>query len=201
MSTISRLAGLLLVTTAFVSPALAAAQDDPAAEAPSAPDFSTEEEELEVSVPGSEEILVTGQRDRNVTRSSDQVVSILSSAEIARTGEGNIAGALGRVTGLSVVGSGFVYVRGLGDRYSLALLNGSPLPSPEPLRRVVPLDLFPTGVIASSLVQKSYSANYPGEFGGGVINLTTKATPRDPFLTIGVGVSGDSETTDNVGYT
>jgi len=203
MSTISRLAGLLLVGTAFVSPSLAAAQDDPAAapEAPPASDAAPVDEDLEVSIPGGEEIIVTGQRDRNVARSSDQVVSVLSTAEIARTGEGNIAGALARVPGLSVVGSGFVYVRGLGDRYSLALLNGSPLPSPEPLRRVVPLDLFPTGVIASSLVQKSYSANYPGEFGGGVINLTTKATPRDPFLTIGAGVSGDSETTGNKGYT
>ena len=205
MSTISRLAGLLLVSTAFVSPTIAAAQDDPGA-APEATPAAGEagqpvEEEIEISVPGGNEILVTGQRDRNITRSSDQVVSILSTAEIARTGEGNIAGALGRVTGLSVVGSGFVYVRGLGDRYSLALLNGSPLPSPEPLRRVVPLDLFPTGVIASSLVQKSYSANYPGEFGGGVINLTTKATPRDPFLTIGAGVSWDSETTFQPGYT
>ncbi len=103
--------------------------------------------------------------------------------------------------GLSVVGNGFVYVRGLGDRYSLALLNGSPLPSPEPLRRVVPLDLFPSGVIASSLVQKSYSVNYPGEFGGGVINLTTKAVPREPFLTIGAGISGDTETTGQLGYT
>ena len=205
MSTISRLAGLLLVSTAFVSPTIAAAQDDSGAalEAPPAAAEAGQpvEEEIEISVPGGNEILVTGQRDRNITRSSDQVVSILSTAEIARTGEGNIAGALGRVTGLSVVGSGFVYVRGLGDRYSLALLNGSPLPSPEPLRRVVPLDLFPTGVIASSLVQKSYSANYPGEFGGGVINLTTKATPRDPFLTIGAGVSWDSETTFQPGYT
>lgn len=125
---------------------------------------------------------------------------MLTSAEIARTGEGNIAGALGRVTGLSVVGSGYVYVRGLGDRYSLALLNGSPLPSPEPLKRVVPLDIFPSNVIASSLVQKSYSVNYPGEFGGGVINLTTRAIPRERFLTVGGGLSGDSETTGHFGY-
>jgi outer membrane receptor protein involved in Fe transport len=66
---------------------------------------------------------------------------------------------------------------------------------------VVPLDLFPTGVIASSLVQKTYSANYPGEFGGGVINLTTKATPKDAFLTVGVGGSWDTEVTHELGYT
>jgi outer membrane receptor protein involved in Fe transport len=105
------------------------------------------------------------------------------------------------VTGLSLVGNGYVYVRGLGDRYSLALLNGSPLPSPEPLKRVVPLDLFPTSVVASSLVQKSYSVNFPGEFGGGVINLTTKAIPTESFLTIGGGVEWDSETTNKFGYT
>ena len=201
MSIPSRLIRAVLITTALVSPTLAlaqvaepdAAQPQPAAEDPA-------REQVEVSAPGGE-IVVTGNRVRNIERSAPQVVSVLSSAEIARTGEGNIAGALGRVTGLSVVGSGYVYVRGLGDRYSLALLNGSPLPSPEPLKRVVPLDLFPSSVIASSLVQKSYSANYPGEFGGGVINLTTKAVPRDPFLSIGFGVSGDTETTSHLGYT
>jgi hypothetical protein len=125
---------------------------------------------------------------------------VLSNEDIERTGEGDIAGALARVTGLSVVGNGFVYVRGLGDRYSLALLNGSPLPSPEPLRRVVPLDIFPTSVIASSLVQKSYSVNYPGEFGGGVINLTTPTAPRDPFLEVEASVGFDTETTFQLGY-
>lgn len=213
----SRLVRALLFTTALAAPTLALGQADPGAvqpptgeavgQPPAEPapieetaEAAPQEEEVDISVPGGNEIVVTGARDRNVVKSSDQVVSVLSSAEIARTGEGNIAGALSRVTGLSVVGSGLVYVRGLGDRYSLALLNGSPLPSPEPLRRVVPLDLFPSGVIASSLVQKSYSANYPGEFGGGVINLTTKAVPRDPFLTIGFGVSGDTETTGQLGY-
>jgi outer membrane receptor protein involved in Fe transport len=205
MSYMSRLAGALLVTSALTWPALAAAQDDgssPTPDIPAATEDETEptEEELEISVPGGE-IIVTGRADQNPEQASSQVLSVLSSAEIARTGEGNIAGALQRVTGLSLVGNGFVYVRGLGDRYSLALLNGSPLPSPEPLKRVVPLDLFPTGVIASSLVQKSYSVNYPGEFGGGVINLTTKAVPREAFLTIGAGISGDSITSGNTGLT
>ncbi len=157
----------------------------------------------DVSAPGGlvvlEEVVINDQRV-NIEQATTQVVSLLSSEDIARTGEGDVAGALARVPGLSVVGGGFVFVRGLGDRYSLALLNGSPLPSPEPLRRAVPLDLFPTDIIASSLVQKTYSPNYPGEFGGGVINLTTLAIPRVPFLKLNAGVGGNSETTNQLGY-
>lgn len=161
-------------------------------------------EEVEISGPGataSEDIIVIGRNIPNPVRATPEVVTVLSSEDIARTGEGDIAGALQRVTGLSVVGGRFVYVRGLGERYSLALLNGAPLPSPEPLRRVVPLDLFPTSIVASTVVQKSYSANYPGEFGGGVINITTRSAPDEPFLDVGVGISGDTITTGNLGYT
>lgn len=215
----SRLSRLLLVTTALAMPGAAFAQSTSAAGTTTPPPASepaadqTEpatrdevgppQETPDVSIPGAQgnEIIVRGTRNRNIARTSTQVISVLSSTDIARTGEGNIAGALGRVTGLSVVGNGFVYVRGLGDRYSLALLNGSPLPSPEPLRRVVPLDLFPSAVIASSLVQKTYSANFPGEFGGGVINLTTKTAPKEDFLSIGAGIGLDSETTGSLGYT
>ena len=201
----------LLLTTALILPGAAFAQDtgptlpppvtgDTAAPAddlsPEDPVFDDADEQIDdpaVSIGG--EIIVTGRVRRDQTRSSDQVLSVLSAEDIARTGEGDIAGALSRVTGLSVVGGGFVYVRGLGDRYSLALLNGLPLPSPEPLKRVVPLDIFPTNVISSSLVQKSYSANYPGEFGGGAINLTTIAVPEESFLNVGVSGSYNSETT------
>ena len=203
MKTGKQLVGLLLLTTALTFPVQAYAQDqsppvpseqEPAYDQSAQPLVEDEVAEPDISVPGGG-IIVTGRRFRDVTRSSTQVVSVLSSEEIARTGEGDIAGALGRVTGLSVVGNGFVFVRGLGDRYSLALLNGLPLPSPEPLSRVVPLDIFPTNVIASSLVQKTYSANFPGEFGGGVINLTTRAVPDEGFVKISLGMSGDTETT------
>ena len=163
-----------------------------------------DEEPVEVSGPGadvlSEGVVITGNIP-NVIRATPEVVSVLSAADIARQGDGDVASALERVTGLSVVGGRFVYVRGLGERYSLALLNGAPLPSPEPLRRVVPLDIFPTSILASTVVQKTFSANYPGEFGGGVINLTTRVAPREPFLTAGIGISGDSETTGLLGYT
>ena len=203
MSTGSRLAGLLLLTSSLAFPTVVHAQT---AEAADAQDLGTVEDdqdntaEPEISVPGGG-IIVTGRRNRDPVRSSTQVLNVLTEADIARTGEGDIAGALTRVTGLSVVGDGRVFVRGLGDRYSLALLNGLPLPSPEPLSRVVPLDIFPTNVVASSLVQKTYSANYPGEFGGGVINLTTKAVPTEDFLTVSIGASGDNETTFREGLT
>lgn len=207
----------LLLSTALVTPAAAFAQGAPeggTSPTPTTPAASAEpevapdapaEEPTDVSIPGADlsggdEIVVTGRRTTNISRVAPEVVAVLGAADIARTGEGDIAGALSRVTGLSVVGNGFVYVRGLGDRYSLALLNGSPLSSPEPLKRVVPLDLFPTNVIASSLVQKSYSVNFPGEFGGGVINLTTKAIPTESFLTIGGAAQLDTETTAQVGY-
>ena len=191
-------AGTLLLATLLTSQ-LASAQEAASEAAPASSSDEVPDEAIELDVPGGE-IVIVGRRDGNIQRDTTQVLSVLSNEDIARTGEGDIAGALSRVTGLTVAGGGFVYVRGLGERYSLALLNGLPLPSPEPLRRAVPLDLFPTDVIASSLVQKTYSANYPGEFGGGVINLTTLTTPREPFLSVGFGVSGDSESTARLGY-
>jgi len=193
----------LLAGTGLASQS-AIAQDAPAPTPPAGEDVAeAPEEEVDISAPGGDglEIVVTGRYIPEPVRNTAQVVSVLSAEEIARTGEGDISGALQRVTGLSVTNNGFVYVRGLGDRYSLALLNGLALPSPEPLRRVVPLDIFPTSIVSSAVVQKSYSVNYPGEYGGGVINLTTAALPDENYLTFGGGVSVDSETTLQLGYT
>ena len=132
MLTGTRLAGLLLLTTSLTLPSMLHAQDvteDTTTEEEVAQDDPlTEEvegeppvEDVDVSIPGGE-IVVTGRRGRNPERSSGQVLNVLTEADIARTGEGDIAGALGRVSGLSLVGNGRVFVRGLGDRYSLALL-------------------------------------------------------------------------------
>ena len=200
---------LLLLTTAIGAlvswPVLAqtAATAAPPAEQQPA---EAADEEVDVVGPGAgavdaEDIVVIGRSIPNSIRATPSVVSVLSQADIARTGEGDIAGALQRVSGLSLVGGKYVYVRGLGERYSSALLNGLPLPSPEPLKRVVPLDIFPTSVIASSVVQKSYSPNFPGEFGGGVINLTTRAIPEERFVEIGGSVGGNTITTGRLGYT
>lgn len=130
-----------------------------------------------------------------------EVASFVTREDLQRTGDSDAAQALTRVSGLSLVGEKFVYVRGLGERYSSALFNGSPLPSPEPLQRVVPLDLFPSEVLQSVTVQKTYSARYPGEFGGGVIDLQGLTVPKEGFLKLSIGTGGNSATTGEKGLT
>lgn len=208
MSKPAAFASFLLLSSAL-SPVSVLAQVDPA---PSADelvegdplDEEQSDDDVDISAPGggfSSEIIVRGRFIPDAIRNTSSVISVLSTQDIARSGDGDIAGALERVTGLSVDNGGFVYVRGLGDRYSQALLNGTPLPSPEPLKRVVPLDIFPSSVLASATVQKSYSVNYPGEFGGGLINLTTAAIPDESYLQLGVGIALNSATTGKLGYT
>ncbi|MBI1251664.1 MAG: outer membrane beta-barrel protein [Alphaproteobacteria bacterium] len=189
-----------MLTTMLFTPALAAAQtadtpSPPASEEAPADEFPADDAEF-----GDDgEIVVLGRFIPTPQQQTSEVASFLSAEDLARTGDDNAAAALTRVTGLSVVSGRFVYVRGLGDRYSSALLNGSPLPSPEPLRRQVPLDLFPSNILEGATVQKTFSANYPGEFGGGIIDLRTLRLPSQSFFTVQLGTSGNTETTDQRG--
>ncbi|MEN1970764.1 TonB-dependent receptor [Luteimonas sp. MJ204] len=130
-----------------------------------------------------------------------EVASFVQREDFERTGDADAAAALQRVSGVSIVGDKFVYVRGLGERYSSALFNGSPLPSPEPMQRVVPLDLFPAEVLQGMTVQKTYSVKYPGEFGGGVIDLQSLNIPDAPFFKLSVGGGFNDNTTMEKGLT
>ena len=140
------------------------------------------------AAPGSEseieEISVIGQFVPDEKRNTDAVANVVNSEEFTRTGDANIAESLKRVAGVSTVGGKYVYVRGLGERYSTTLLNGAILPSPEPINRVVPMDLFPTATLDSVLVQKTYSARFPSEFGGGVLQMRTKKATDEFFFNV-----------------
>lgn len=114
------------------------------------------------------------------------VSDVLGAEQMARSGDSDAASALRRVTGLTVIGGKYVYVRGLGDRYSATLLNGSTLPSPEPEKRVVPLDLFPTSLMEAVVIQKTFSPDRPAEFGGGVVEVRTRSIPQEPVLQLSV---------------
>jgi hypothetical protein len=132
-------------------------------------------------------------------KNATDITEVLGAAEIARSGDSDAAGALRRVTGLTVVGGRYVYVRGLGERYSSTLLNGAGLPSPEPERRVVPLDLFPTSVLSGVTIRKTYSPELPGEFGGGAVELTTRGFPEAFLVKSSVGLGMTTGTTGRLG--
>jgi outer membrane receptor protein involved in Fe transport len=123
------------------------------------------------------------------------VSDTMSSEEIRKTVASDAAGALEKVTGVSIVGSGFVYVRGLGERYSATMMNNAMLPSTEPERRVVPLDLFPASLIDSIKVLKSYTPDLPGEFSGGLVQLQTVEFPTERTMRVSSSFGFNSRTT------
>jgi hypothetical protein len=147
---------------------------------------------------------VTAQEERgsveaalSYQRSSTNVVSGVSAQEIARTPDSDASEAVRRVSSASVVDDRYVYVRGLGERYSTALLDNTSLPTPEPEKRVVPLDLFPTSMIESVFTVKSFTADLPGNFAGGLVNIQTKDIPDRSFFRITTGVGYNTNYDDD----
>ena len=110
---------------------------------------------------------------------SDVLIDMLDAQGISRVGDSDVAQALRRVPGLTVAQGKFVYVRGLGERYSSTLLNGAAVPSPDLTRNVLPVDIFPTEIIDALAVQKSFSPEMPAAFGGGNVDIRTKQVPED----------------------
>jgi len=147
------------------------------------------------------EIVTLGEYIPDEKRATAAISNVLDAEAFSRTGDDNVAEGLKRVSGLNLAGGKFVYIRGLGERYSSSILNGSTLPSPEPIRRVVPLDLFPSSIIESVLVQKTFSAQYPAEFAGGAIQMRTKAVPDESFFEFASSVGYSGSTTFKDGYT
>ncbi|MFT5083605.1 MAG: TonB-dependent receptor [Lentisphaeria bacterium] len=127
-------------------------------------------------------------------------VDLISAELIARVGDSDVASALRRVTGITLVDDKFVMVRGLGERYSSTSLNGAVIPSPDLTRNVVPLDLFPTSIVQTISVQKMASADMPASFGGGAIDIRTKGLPDDFLFSVGLGLGGNSESGDFYTY-
>ncbi len=135
-----------------------------------------------------EGLLLTRQRSASV---GDGV----GRAEISRTPASNAAQATQRVVGATIVGNRFVYVRGLGERYTNSLLNGAPLPSPEPDRAAIPLDLFPSLILESVTIVKTFTPDIPGDFAGGSVHINTRELPTKPLFQLSLGTGFDSRAT------
>jgi hypothetical protein len=123
------------------------------------------------------------------------IVDNIGSQDMRSNGDGDAASAMSRVTGLSLVDNQYVFVRGLGERYSNTTLAGSVLPTTEPDKKVVPLDLFPTGLIDSVQVSKSYSPDKSAEFAGGLVQIVPMKLPNQPVFDLSYGVSTISTAT------
>ena len=138
-----------------------------------------------------EEVVATGTRLKGTAtavmeerKNQAFVADIMGAEQISRTGDSDAASALRRVTGLTLVDGKFIYVRGLGERYSSTQLNGLAVPSPDPTRNVMPLDLFPSSIIESLSVQKAYSPSMPASFGGGNVDIRLRTIPSDFVMSV-----------------
>jgi TonB-dependent receptor len=187
----------LAVLACLATPAALAWQDAEQTETEAEQQASNPEQVIE-------EVVTTGTRLQGsaaavVQERKEQafVADIMGADQISRTGDSDAAAALRRITGLTLVDGKFIYVRGLGERYSSTQLNGMSVPSPDPTRAVIPLDLFPADIISSLAVQKSYSASMPANFGGGNVDIRLKSAPTQEVFNASVKVGGNSENFDD----
>lgn len=136
-------------------------------------------------------------------KKADKVQDIISAAEISRLGAGDAAAALQKVTGTTIVDGKYVYVRGLGDRYSATTLNGLRLPSIDPYRNSAQLDLIPTNILDNIVASKTFTPDLPGDFTGGSVNIKLKALPERFTWSVSASTSYNSQnnmTEDFLGY-
>jgi len=137
----------------------------------------------------SEKILMVERKE------GTNMVQAIGAQELERVGAGDAAEGLKKVVGLSVQGSKFLVVRGLGDRYNASTLNGFPVASPNPDRRVLPYDIFPSDVIENLEVTKSFNPGFYGNFSGASVDISTKPYPEKHILEISLGTSMNTKST------
>lgn len=136
----------------------------------------------------------------NMQRKSAVVMDGLSAQSIKKTGASNIASAVKSVPGVSVQGGKYVYVRGLGDRYTKSILNGIDVPGLDPDRNTIPMDIFPTNLIDNVIVLKSAAADQPADFTGGIVDVITKDFPTRAEYSISVGLGYNPDMHFNKNY-
>lgn len=131
----------------------------------------------------------------NQQRNATGVVSAITAEEISRSPDGDAAAAVRRVSGVTVQDGKYVFVRGLGERYTTTSLNGARLPSPEPERKVVPLDIFPSGLLQTITTAKTFTPDLPGDFSGAQVNIQTRSYPARRQFTVSASTGLNSEVT------
>ena len=138
-----------------------------------------------------EEVVITAEAARNseaslltLKKKSTVIMDGISAAKIGLTGDATAVEAAKRVTGVSIEGGKYIFVRGLGDRYSKTTLNGMDIPGLDPDRNTIQMDIFPTDLISNIVVSKAFTADMPADFTGGLLNVETKAFPERKIFNV-----------------
>ena len=140
---------------------------------------------LKTSTFGLSEVTISANMVRNtenamlsIKMNAPTVMDGISAVSFRKIGDSDAAASIKRIPGVSVEGGKYVYVRGLGDRYTKTILNGVDLPGLDPDRNTMQIDIFPTSIIDNIMVYKSFSAELPADFTGGVIDIGIKDFPE-----------------------
>lgn len=145
-------------------------------------------EELASVVVSAQAIRTTEAALMTVKRNSANLIDGISASTFRKIGDSDAASAIKRVTGVSIEGGKYVYIRGLGDRYTKTVLNGVDIPGLDPDRNSIQMDIFPTNVVDNIIVSKSFTSNLPADFTGGIVDIETKDFPEEK--TFKVSLSG-----------
>ncbi len=162
-------------------------------------EMTAEVVELDEFVVSQEELIETTQATETIALRAElkTFTEVLGQQFISQTGASDASKLLSKVTGVNVADGKFVVVRGLNDRYNVVSLNSLRVPSSDPDRRAVALDLFPTAVIQDIRTTKTFLPDLSGEATGGTINIVTKAVPEQDFAKFKVGTGYNTQATGN----
>lgn len=114
---------------------------------------------------------------------------------IRRTPDRNTGDVLKRVSGASIQDNKYVVIRGLSDRYNQALINNAVMPSSEPDKKAFSFDVIPAAMIDNIIINKTATPDLPGEFAGGIVQINTKDIPSKDFLSVGVSLGFNTQST------
>lgn len=131
----------------------------------------------------------------NLQKNNSSVSSVIAADFIKRTPDKNTGEVLKRISGTSIQDNKFVIVRGLGDRYNTAFLNGAQLPSSEPDKKAFSFDAIPSSVVDNIVVNKTATPDLTGEFAGGLVQVSTKDVPNRSFLSLGASLGWNTNST------
>lgn len=152
----------------------------------------------------TEEVVISAKAVTNTEASllakrqkSAAVSDAISAEEISKSGSGNAASAMKKVTGASVVGGKYIYIRGLGERYSATMLNGAELPSADPDKKSFQLDLIPGNMLNNINTIKTFTPDKPGSFTGGLVDVTLKSYPENMSISLSSSVGYNTIATGN----